>query len=87
MFVGIKKYNEALNGWNADQETLRKSVKHFDDMQTIKDREIQWLRSELNVANANTAEAQTRLSRIIASETPHMANIGKKLVDIAKGLR
>jgi multidrug resistance efflux pump len=44
-----------------------------------------YLQAELDVANAKLAEAQDRLSRIIASETPGMANIGRRLLRIAKG--
>jgi hypothetical protein len=44
-----------------------------------------YLQAELDVANAKLAEAQGRLARIIAAETPGMANVGKRMVRIAKG--
>ena len=50
-----------------------------------RDRELQWARAELNLANARTAEAQSRLARILAMETPGMANVGKRMIRAARG--
>lgn len=45
-----------------------------------------FLQAELDVAHAKVSEAQSRLAKIIAMETPGMANIGKKMIRAAKGI-